>query len=329
MRFIGSILDATTATRFGDYLTTLGVPNTVEQGSGGFSVWVHDDDHLDRARGEIEAFNIAPDAPKYGNAVDVARKFRQAQEQREKRMRANYVDYRTAGIKQQMRPMPLTIILITICGIVGAATKLGDQMGATGEWLAFGTITERQQTEALGRRIVREVRNSRGFERKGYDFDPTPPGIEQIKRGQVWRLFTPMFLHFGFMHLAFNMLWMVDLGGIIERRRGTWILLGLVLITSLVGNVIQFYWNGPAFGGMSGVVYGLLGYVWMKSRFEPQLGMHLHKNTIMFMMFWLVACIAGLIPNVGNGAHIGGLLAGLVLGHAPYSWRKMRRAWKT
>jgi len=171
-------------------------------------------------------------------------------------------------------------------------------------------------------RLVRTIGRPRKHQRV---FDLTPPGSEQILHGQVWRLITPIFLHYGPMHLLFNMMWLLDLGAMIERKRGMWIFLGIVLATGISANIAQFYWSGPYGGGMSGVVYGLFGYIWVKSKVEPQLGLQVGQQTIMLMLVWMVICMMGLMGNIGNAAHLFGLITGMVLAHAPYSMHKLRR----
>ena len=87
-----------------------------------------------------------------------------------------------------------------------------------------------------------------------------------------WRLITPIFLHFGIVHFIFNSLWLSMLGSRIERLSGSIHLILLVLISGLVSNLAQFWWSGAAnFGGMSGVVYALLGYIWIAHKIVPQL----------------------------------------------------------
>jgi GlpG protein len=81
---------------------------------------------------------------------------------------------------------------------------------------------------------------------------------------------------------------------------------------------------------MSGVVYGLFGYIWMKSRFEPLANMSISPNTVTIMLVWLVACWVGVIEklagiNVANWAHGAGLVAGMVIGFAPTAWRKLSK----
>ena len=83
-----------------------------------------------------------------------------------------------------------------------------------------------------------------------------------LKAGQIWRLISPIFIHYSPLHLLFNLFWIYDLGLMIETRRGTWRLLAIVLICALASNFGEFFWEIPAlpgFGGMSGVVYGLFG----------------------------------------------------------------------
>ena len=93
--------------------------------------------------------------------------------------------------------------------------------------------------------------------------------LPEVAHGEVWRLITPIFLHFHFLHIFFNMMWLFDLGSMVEARESTWKLLLLVLFIGVISNLGSDYAKGPAFGGMSGVIYGLLGYVWMKGKFDP------------------------------------------------------------
>src|SRR5690606_32056072 len=120
-------------------------------------------------------------------------------------------------------------------------------------------------------------------------------GLEPIREGQIWRLISPIFVHFGLLHLIFNLYMLSQLGTAIERRRGTAEFGLLVLVTALVSNLAQFALpdvfsvpsaragDGP-FGGMSGVLYGLFGYAWMRSRYDPASGLWLHPQTVMLLM---------------------------------------------
>lgn len=133
---------------------------------------------------------------------------------------------------------------------------------------------------------------------------------------QPWRLFTPALLHAGAVHIIFNVLWWTDLGRIIERFQSSWQLLWLTLATGAASNVAQFYATGPYFVGLSGVVYGLLGYLWLYGKTNPGAGYGLRKEVVMLMVGWLFICMTGLVGNIANTAHVVGLLTGCAIGAA-------------
>lgn len=142
---------------------------------------------------------------------------------------------------------------------------------------------------------------------------------DTLAGGQLWRLFTPALLHFGWMHLIFNMLWVWYFGRQVEAIQG-WRRLGLiVLIATLASNLAQYVTGIVLFGGMSGVDYALLGYVWLMSRRRPESGFFVPQMLMVFMLVWMVFTMTDLagafgFGNVANEAHLGGLLIGLFMG---------------
>jgi len=139
--------------------------------------------------------------------------------------------------------------------------------------------------------------------------------------GQWWRWVTPAFLHFSLLHIVFNGLWTWEFGHRIERQLGSVALLVLFLLIAALSNQAQAFFGGPGlFGGMSGVVYGLLGFNWVAARLCPRWASLAPPQGIMaFMLIWLLLCLFGVVEVLGfgaiaNAAHVGGLLAGAGFG---------------
>jgi GlpG protein len=139
----------------------------------------------------------------------------------------------------------------------------------------------------------------------------------EIARGQIWRAVTPIFLHFSILHVLFNVLMLRDLGGLLESRFGSWRLIYMTVILALASNFCQYFEGGPGFGGMSGVLYGYFGYLWIRGRVDPDFGLYLAPNIVAMMLGWLALCFTGLMGNVANWAHLGGLAAGMAWGALP------------
>lgn len=146
------------------------------------------------------------------------------------------------------------------------------------------------------------------------------PPQESIGGGQFWRVLTPIFLHFGVLHLVFNMLWFWEFGRRIEGRLGSVFLLILVCVLGIVSNTVQsMFSNGVVFGGMSGVIYGLLGFCWLWDKINPKAHFNLPPGIVGFMLGWLLLCLSGLISafglgDIANAAHVSGLIGGVLLG---------------
>lgn len=151
--------------------------------------------------------------------------------------------------------------------------------------------------------------------------------LESVQHGEVWRLVTPIFIHFGVLHIVFNMLWLWDLGGLLERRRGVWYLSLFIIVVGVAANLAQYLiTRSPYFGGMSGVVYGLLGYIWMQGKYNPRFGFELHQQVVVMMLIWYVICWTGLVGPIANWAHTAGLIIGVVWGYLERGGGSHRRA---
>lgn len=178
----------------------------------------------------------------------------------------------------------LTLGLIVLCALVALFTNLGADLQRLLPFL---------MTEYQGNQLNQ---------------------LFEIQQGQVWRLISPILVHFGLLHLIFNMMWLWDLGGTIESR---WSGLRLALLTlsiGIVSNLAQFMVSGALFGGMSGVVYGLLGYLFVIGRLRPEVGVFVPPQIMSFMLIWFAICWSGLIGNIANWAHLAGLVSGALFG---------------
>ena len=151
------------------------------------------------------------------------------------------------------------------------------------------------------------------------------PPPQSVGAGQFWRMLTPIFLHFSILHLVFNMLWFWEFGRRIEGRLGSVFLLILVCVLGIASNTIQsLFSNGVPFGGMSGVIYGLLGFCWLWDKVNPKAHFNLPPGIVGFMIGWLLLCLSGIISafglgDIANAVHVSGLINGVLLG-AIFGW---------
>lgn len=141
------------------------------------------------------------------------------------------------------------------------------------------------------------------------------------KDGEWWRLGTAMFLHFGLVHLAMNMWALWDGGRLVERLYGSWRFTAVFLGSGLTGNLLSLIVQGDRAisGGASGAIFGIYGallvWLWRERR-------QVHPTDFRWLfggaaIFTAVTIGFGLlIPGIDNAAHIGGLIAGALLGVA-------------
>ena len=201
--------------------------------------------------------------------------------------------------KQLLRHVPVTLTVLAMTAVVALLTGIGSNISAI-VLFAFVPVTD-----------------------TGYL-------ATELDLQQWWRLFTPIFLHFGWLHLAFNALWYWELGRRIELRSGSLWLLGLTLLFALVSNLAQWIFSGAVlFGGLSGVLYGLLGYCWLYQMLSPNVHFDLPKGVVVMMLAWLVLCLSGVVTMLGfgaiaNAAHVGGLLIGCACGAIAGGLQRMR-----
>jgi GlpG protein len=303
MRLIGEIDDKRLAQVFSDYLTQLGIENETQENRDSlydkYEIWVHMEDEVEQAEALLEKFLKYPDDPEFQGASWKARKIKR-QAKREEKEGPQYMDARTTVFYKGAPPRgTLTLLLIVVSVTITVLSRFGDNIEVLRPFLISNYIKE------------------------------SGLGLLEIKNGEIWRLFTPMFIHFDILHLAFNMLWLYDLGSMVEDRKSTLFLAIFILVVSGLSNPAQYIFTGPGFGGMSGVVYGLLGYIWMKGKYDPGSRLFLHKTTVTFMIVWFFLCFTPLFGNIANAAHTAGLVIGVAWGFITSpKFRQVIKQWR-
>jgi GlpG protein len=153
---------------------------------------------------------------------------------------------------------------------------------------------------------------------------------ELLARLEIWRWFTPMLLHFSVLHLGFNCAITVELGRRVEQGLGSAGLVAVVLALSGGSNLMQYaFGGGPLFGGLSGVAYGLLGFILTMNRLLPaeprwQLPKGLSVSLLLFLVIFTTGITEPFGLHVANAAHWSGLAGGVILALARVQWGRRR-----
>jgi len=329
MRLIGSLPSESEADSLTAYLLTQSIECHVESdGKDGFDVWVKDEDGFEQAKSEFARFREDPKAEKYRQAVSEAKKIQQAavtrQRQYQKNVRSGPVE------KGLFEAAPLTMVLVLICIVVAVLSNFGakDQYNrAVARSLQFVSV------DAPSDELVAT-----------YNSNPNSMDVRlaSIYRGELWRLVSPIFYHYGPFHIVFNMMWLVYFGRMIENRYGTLTMAMIVVFSAIVSNLLQccvpFEVGGcvprhatnlliTQLGGMSGVNYALFGFIWFRMLYDPHSRLQLSQMTIIIMIGYLFYCMMS--PQIGslmggseggsvaNWAHGGGMVMGMLLGLSP------------
>ncbi|MEM7343579.1 MAG: rhomboid family intramembrane serine protease [Chloroflexota bacterium] len=155
--------------------------------------------------------------------------------------------------------------------------------------------------------------NSLVLVRFGANFGPL------IIDGQVWRLFTSMFLHIGLMHLVFNAYALFIFGLEMERLYGPDRYLVIYVLSGLFGSLLSFATRGPNVlsAGASGAIFGIIGmnlafFLIHRDSFG-EFGRSRLSSTL--FIIGLNLFFGFTVPGIDNYAHIGGLIAGFALGY--------------
>jgi GlpG protein len=307
MRKLRDLPSESAAATLADALSASGIDvNVMESQQGDFAVWVVEEEKLKEAQALADSWLEQGDARAFEDAARRGRAARELSERIEERQeqKRQLIAERVAQLSRP-RPVVLTWALVALCALVGWFTKLGSERTVVATLLI---IDPRQPVSQVDLSL--------------FGFHVT---FLSLQWHEAWRLVTPMLLHFDPIHILFNMLWLVDLGRTIESRHGARYLASFALLSAALSNFAQYEISGnPMFGGMSGVVYGLLGLVWARGKFDPRATYGLSRSTAQFMLIWLLLGFVGELaayggvsrsPGMANWCHLFGLLVGLAWGY--------------
>lgn len=277
---VGVLPNREMALKFADYLKGKGIWACVKPGFGAhYSVFVAHDYEVSKAKVELLRFGNNPFAKEYNQA---AWKYGSTVK-RQKILNSRFLSFSMGAYTWS--PFTLTSIIEIVCillFVVGLFSQsLKQEIALALAWFDLRQITQ--------------------------DF-------------QVYRVITPIFLHFDFLHIAFNLVMFEAFARKIENVLGMVKLLILIVVIAVFSNYFQLIMesgNHILFGGMSGVVYGIICYMGILSR-RKNLPDELRLPPGLLAVSVIFIALGFLMNNMANYCHLGGLLVGMLLGLADF-----------
>ncbi|CAA0300502.1 putative glpG protein [Alteromonas alvinellae] len=258
-----------------NYLTSQDINAKVVQHDKEFVVVLDNSEHIDRAKVIAEDFLANPTNPKYQQAAWESGKNVQ--------LAPSGNGFSLSKIMSDAVKAPFTSVVFMLCVAVYLLSLFG----------LFAPIAQHLLMQ---------------------------PFSVLLQNHEWWRLLGPAFIHFSVLHIVFNLLWWAMLGAKIERTLGISMLLIVFVISATVSNAAQALFSDPVqgnlllFGGLSGVVYAVMGFVWWLGWLRPSWGLSLPNSIVGFMLVWLVLGYADILwVSMANAAHTAGLISGCLL----------------
>lgn len=312
MRRIGNLPGENQANRFCDFLQTQSIDakasstdESAPPSSTKHDIWIRHEYDVSRASELFREFEANPAAKEYDVSAEAARQRKQKSHENAQKIAAqkkSQLQLRRSsggglgGPGQSTGAIPVTIGFVVLATVIGFVTNFGN--------IRANDVTAVSVFNSLS--CVDEM-----------TYQLTGDLLASIKRGEIWRVFTPMLLHGSMMHLAFNMLNLVFLGGVIERIQGRWFFLFLLLVCGGIGTLTQIMmphsWGGGPVIGASGGVLGIFGFIWIRPKIQVGYPVEIPPIGVIYMLGFIALCFTPLMPNIANGAHIGGLITGMLI----------------
>lgn len=197
MREIGHLPNSRSASIFSDILLTKGMKSEPRLNSDQtISVWLIDETRLAEARQLLTEYQLNPDSPGFTDASRQAKTLRDAESKLDREYAKRVVDAGSVyDSGRMMKRTPVVTILIAISIGVSLWTNFSKKTDLVINYINF-TTPRYDNNDGW---VLDSLNGALGYE--------------------PWRLVAPMFLHMNFMHLLFNMSWVANLGGMIERKK--------------------------------------------------------------------------------------------------------------
>src|SRR5688572_14681468 len=177
MRLIGHLPNEASALTFSDFLYVQGIHNQIEHEHDGWGIWIHSEDEIDKAKDLLKGFAGNPNDPRFHKHSRRAGQIKEQEIKEDQAAKEKTFD-RTNLFKSSM-PYgigPLTVLIMAV------------SVGASG--------LDLMNPDSGLRALLRITNYHTG-------------GLREVQTGEVWRLFTPVLLHGGWLHLFFNMWWLL------------------------------------------------------------------------------------------------------------------------
>lgn len=137
--------------------------------------------------------------------------------------------------------------------------------------------------------------------------------------GELWRLFSCIFVHIGIIHLIMNLYALIFIGSLLEPIIGKYRFIIGYMISGFVASTASLWWNTFALSaGASGAIFGLFG-IFLALLTTNYLDKAIRKSMLTYILIYIgLNLITGMKEGIDAAAHLGGLISGFAIGYAFY-----------
>jgi rhomboid protease GluP len=151
----------------------------------------------------------------------------------------------------------------------------------------------------------------------------------EVWDGEVWRLFTAAFIHFGALHIFFNMFVLWDIGRLLEVVVGPGRYAAVYAVAALGGTIASTLVTAGISGGASGALFGVAGGLLALVVLDREHRVFVQRDRLRSMLLRFIVIngvLQFMIPNIDIAAHMGGLVTGIVMGGLVFGWSRVAGA---